>query len=58
MLVLAGVNGAQATLATLAYRLASYWGPLLAGVIAYYLYRRRAPKWRARAAAAAEGVGP
>ena len=31
MLVLAGVSGAQATLATLAYRLASYWGPLVAG---------------------------
>lgn len=57
MLVLAGVSPAQATLATLAYRLASYWGPLAAGGVAYYLYKRRAPKWRAKAAAATEGVG-
>ncbi len=51
MLVLAGVPGAQATLATLAYRLVSYWGPVAAGPIAYAFYRRRAPGWAARAAA-------
>jgi uncharacterized membrane protein YbhN (UPF0104 family) len=50
MLVLAGVPGAQATLATLAYRLVSYWLPIAAGPVAYGLYRRRVPKWRARAA--------
>jgi uncharacterized protein (TIRG00374 family) len=50
MLVLAGVPGAQATLATLAYRLVSYWGPVAAGPIAYAFYRRRAPRWAARAA--------
>jgi uncharacterized membrane protein YbhN (UPF0104 family) len=41
MLVLAGVPAAQATLATLAYRLVSYWLPILAGPVAYALYRRR-----------------
>jgi len=35
MLVLAGVSPADAVLATLAYRLASYWLPLVAGAIAY-----------------------
>jgi uncharacterized membrane protein YbhN (UPF0104 family) len=52
-LVLAGVPGAQATLATLAYRLVSYWLPIAAGPVAYGLYRRRAHAWRARAAEAA-----
>lgn len=50
-LVLAGVPATQATLATLAYRLVSYWGAVAAGPIAYALYSRRAPKWAARAAA-------
>jgi uncharacterized protein (TIRG00374 family) len=50
MLVLAGVPTAQATLATLAYRLVSYWLPIAAGPVAYALYRRRVGKWRARAA--------
>ena len=39
--MLAGVSGGKAVVATLAYRLASYWLPLLAGAIAYLLYRRR-----------------
>jgi uncharacterized membrane protein YbhN (UPF0104 family) len=43
LLVLAGVPGAQAFVATLAYRLASYWLPLLAGLPAYVLFRRRYP---------------
>ena len=47
---LAGVPGAQATLATLAYRLVSYWLPIAAGPVAYGLYRRRAAVWRAKAA--------
>ena len=34
-LVLAGVSPADAVLATLAYRLASYWLPLIVGAIAY-----------------------
>ncbi len=40
-LALAGVRPAQAVLATLLYRLASYWIPILAGPVAYGLFRRR-----------------
>ena len=40
-LVLAGLNGAEAVLATLAYRLASYWLPMMAGPFAYAAFRRR-----------------
>jgi uncharacterized protein (TIRG00374 family) len=43
LLVLAGVPGGKAFVATLAYRLASYWLPLLAGPVAYLLFRRRYP---------------
>ncbi|MBV8462118.1 MAG: UPF0104 family protein [Acidimicrobiales bacterium] len=41
LLALAGLDGAQAVLATLAYRLASYWLPMLAGPFAYVAFRRR-----------------
>ena len=41
LLVLAGVRPAYAVLATLAYRIASYWLPLLAGPPAYLLFRHR-----------------
>jgi uncharacterized protein (TIRG00374 family) len=41
LLVLGGVSSGKAVVATLAYRLASFWLPLLAGGIAYLLYRRR-----------------
>jgi uncharacterized protein (TIRG00374 family) len=41
MLVLAGVSVGHALLATLAYRMASYWLPLMAGPLAYLLFRRR-----------------
>ena len=41
LLVLAEVNSSQAVLATLTYRLASYWAPLLAGPIAYGLFQLR-----------------
>jgi uncharacterized protein (TIRG00374 family) len=41
MLILAGVNPSSAFVATLAYRLGSYWLPLMAGPIAYLLFRRR-----------------
>ena len=41
LLILAGVNGGDAVLATLTYRLAAYWLPLLAGPVAYFLSRRR-----------------
>ena len=41
LLILAGVHPAYAFLATLAYRIASYWLPLLAGPPAYLLFRHR-----------------
>lgn len=40
-LALAGVPGGQAVLASLAYRLASYWLPLPAGLAGWLLHRRR-----------------
>src|SRR2546421_9110515 len=44
LLVLAEVDSSQAVLATLTYRIASYWVPLLAGPIAYGLFRLRSGK--------------
>ena len=41
MLTAAGVGAQQALVATLAYRLVSFWLPLPAGGIAYLLFRRR-----------------
>lgn len=41
LLVLAGVRSSSALVATLAYRLASYWLPLASGLPAYALYRHR-----------------
>jgi hypothetical protein len=41
MLALAGVGGQQAIVATLAYRIVSFWLPLPAGGAAYLLFRRR-----------------
>jgi uncharacterized protein (TIRG00374 family) len=41
LLVLAGVPAGSAVLATLAYRLAEYWLPMVAGLVAYVFYRRR-----------------
>ena len=41
LLVLAEVNSSQAVLATLTYRIASYWVPLLAGPVAYGLFQMR-----------------
>ena len=45
LLLLAGLTGVQAVLATLAYRVASYWLPLLSGPFAYgaFKYRYRDP---------------
>lgn len=51
LLVLAEVDSSQAILATLAYRIASYWLPLLAGPVAYGLFQiryRRRPATLAR----------
>ena len=47
LLVLAEVNSSQAVLATLTYRLASYWAPLVAGPIAYGLFQIRYRKHHA-----------
>jgi hypothetical protein len=57
--VLAGVGAADAALATLAYRLASYWLPLPAGAAAWgihaWRYRERpAPQGGSASAAAAD----
>jgi len=41
LLILAGVRVGDAFLATLAYRIASYWLPLLTGPPAYLLFRHR-----------------
>ena len=41
LLILAGVHAGDAFLATLAYRIVSYWLPLLAGPPAYLLFRHR-----------------
>jgi uncharacterized protein (TIRG00374 family) len=52
LLILAGVSGSDAFLATLAYRLASYWLPLLAGPCAYLAFWRRYGKPEATPAVA------
>lgn len=41
LLVLANVPSANAVVATLAFRLGSYWIPTIAGGVCYVLYRRR-----------------
>ena len=43
LLALAGVPAGAAVIATLAYRLASFWLPIPAGAVAYWLFRRRFP---------------
>jgi uncharacterized protein (TIRG00374 family) len=43
MLVLAGVGGTAAAVATLAYRLVSFWLPIPVGGAGYVLFRRRYP---------------
>jgi hypothetical protein len=50
LLIVAGVRPGYAILATLAYRVASYWLPLLAGPPAYLLYRHRYGRPAARRA--------
>jgi uncharacterized protein (TIRG00374 family) len=55
LLVLAEVNSSQAVLATLTYRLASYWVPLCAGPIAYGLFRIR---YRSRGSPSEEAAAP
>ena len=55
LLILAGVHPGEALLATLAYRIASYWLPLLAGPPAYLLFRHRYGRPAPRAATPAGG---
>ena len=55
LLVLAQVDSSQAVLATLTYRLASYWVPLCAGPIAYGLFRIR---YRSRPSPPPAGAAP
>jgi uncharacterized protein (TIRG00374 family) len=43
-LALAGVNGGQALLATLIFRLVSFWGPMPIGAIAALMFRHRYPR--------------
>ena len=55
-LTLAGVTPEDALLATLTYRLVSYWIPIPAGGAAYILYRRRYPDEPLRPAEFPHGV--
>ena len=48
-LALAGVHADLAVLATLGFRLVSFWLPIPAGLIAAWLFRRRFPRVTARA---------
>ncbi|HET7721022.1 MAG TPA: lysylphosphatidylglycerol synthase transmembrane domain-containing protein, partial [Acidimicrobiales bacterium] len=50
LLVVAGVPAADALLATLAYRIASYWLPLPAGLVAWLAFRRRYERTRTSSA--------
>jgi hypothetical protein len=43
LLALAGIGGGAAVVATLAYRLVSFWAPIPAGAVAYWLFVRRYP---------------
>jgi len=56
-LVWAGVPGGNATVATLAYRLVSYWLPLVAGVAAVIVYKARYPEAAGRPAAVIANPG-
>jgi uncharacterized protein (TIRG00374 family) len=56
LLVLAGVNGRSAVVATLAYRLAQYWLPTIAGTVAFVLFRRRYGTTRLRAGSGSESM--
>jgi uncharacterized protein (TIRG00374 family) len=49
---LAGIGAEQAVLATLVYRLASYWLPMPTGAVAYFLHERRYGRRRGRATGA------
>ena len=58
LLILAGVHPGDAFLATLAYRVASYWLPLFAGPPAYLLFRHRYGRAKPRPARPATADRP
>jgi hypothetical protein len=59
LLVVAGIPGPIALLATLAYRIVSFWLPLPAGLVAWLLFRRRfSPGMRIEALAATGAASP
>jgi uncharacterized protein (TIRG00374 family) len=57
-LALAGVSGGAAVVATLAYRLVSFWLPIPAGAAAFWLFRRRYPDPRPAAAPPSPPAAP
>ncbi len=58
LLILAGVHPGDAFLATLAYRVASYWLPLFAGPPAYLLFRHRYGWAKPRPPGQPQPIGP
>jgi putative heme transporter len=56
-LALAGVRAADAVLATLVFRLVSFWIPLPVGLVCAFVYRRRHPRPATAAAADASPAG-
>jgi len=57
LLILAGVPGVDAVVATLAYRIISYWLPILVGPFAYFAFRLRYGKPGAHGAGGEDGGG-
>jgi uncharacterized protein (TIRG00374 family) len=59
LLILAGVPGGDAIVATLAYRIISYWLPILVGPFAYLAFRLRyGPPGEGGGTGAGSGAGP
>jgi uncharacterized protein (TIRG00374 family) len=58
LLVLAGVPGGSAIVATLAFRLVTYWLPTMAGGVCYILFRRRYGPVQSSATRPVPGVDP
>jgi uncharacterized protein (TIRG00374 family) len=52
-----GINGSTAVLAVLAYRLISFWLPVLPGSIAYLQLRSSVSRWREQDSASAKASG-
>jgi hypothetical protein len=58
LLILAGVPGVDAVVATLAYRIISYWLPIFVGPFAYMAFRARYGPPRHDAGGGTGGTGP